>query len=191
MIKRSIVAIGFMVLLASCASIPDKVDEVYELDGRHYLQEIEYWGLSGRVSVIDKKEAASATLQWRHENKRDSIKLSGLFGLGRTEISLAEKSVEIKSAGKLKKYLGNVDDVVALELGISIPVSALKYWVLGVPDPKERYKEMAGGFVQRDWRVRYLQMQNKKGYLMPRKMRVELGEAKLKIIINQWDIKHH
>jgi len=34
-------------------------------------------------------------------------------------------------------------------------------------------------------------MQNDEGYTMPRKIRVEQGEARLKLIINQWDIKHH
>jgi len=188
---KSFVGIVFMLLLASCASVPSKVDEVFKLDGRVYLQEIRYWGLSGRVSVIDKKNAASATLQWQHQDKKDRIKLSGLFGLGRTEINLAEQVVEIKSAGKRETYSGNIDDVVASELGIAIPISSLKYWVLGVPDPMMTYKKIAEGFVQQDWRVSYLQMQNDEGYAMPRKIRVEQGEAKLKLIINQWELKHH
>jgi len=188
---KSVVGIIFMLLLASCASVPGKVDEVFKMDGRVYLQAVRYWGLSGRVSVINKRNAASATLQWQHRDKKDHIKLSGLFGLGRTEINLAENLVEIKSAGKQNAYSGNVDDVVASELGIAIPISSLKYWVLGVPDPMMTYQKIAEGFVQQDWRVSYLQMQNDEGYTMPRKIRVEQGEARLKLIINQWDIKHH
>lgn len=191
MIKNTVITIVFMFLLASCASIPDKKDDIVDLSGREYLQEMKNWSLSGRVSVIDKKNATSAMLQWQHQDKKDSIKLSGLFGLGRTEIILAENSVQIKSAGELVKYFGNIDDVVSSELGIAIPVSALKYWVLGVPDPMASYKKMSGGFMQRDWRVRYLQMQKNGGYSMPRKIRVEQGESKLKLIINQWNIKHH
>jgi len=174
------------VLLSSCASTPDKIDGSFDLLSRDYLYEKKTWFFSGRMSVADEKNAVSASIEWDHLNSEDNIYMSGPFGQGRTKVVLTEDTVKIDLAGKQASYVGNVDDIVAAELGISIPISALKYWVLGVTEPKSEYKKLRNGFVQHGWNVIYLQMQAE-GEL-PRKMRVEQGNAKLKLIFNHWGI---
>jgi len=172
-------------LLASCASVPERNGIQFDLSGREHLYELSEWSFQGRISVSDENNAVSGSIEWLHRSKQENIKFSGPFGQGRAQIVLFENYVEINSAGERVSYFGDVDKVISSELGVALPVSSLKYWVLGLTSPGHSYKEFVGGFVQDGWRVTYssLQAQN-----MPRKIRVEKEEAKLKLIINQWGI---
>jgi len=172
-------------LLASCASVPEKDEVAFDLRGRESLYELSEWTFQGRVSVTDESNAVSGSIEWSHRVGEDHIKLSGPFGQGRTRIVIFDRHVEIDSAGEKISYFGGVDKVVSSRLGVELPVSSLKYWVLGLTSPLLSYKAFAGGFVQDGWRVSYLSMQAQN---MPRKIRVEKGKAKLKLIINQWEM---
>lgn len=188
MIYKLFIVIVIATILASCTSIPDKLDSSFDLGLREDLYRKDAWLFSGRMSVVDEKHAVSASIEWRHHNKKEEIKLSGPFSLGKVRVVLTETDVEIDSAGKQVNYAGNVDDVVSTELGVAVPVSVLKYWVLGVTDPDSQYMPMVDGFVQHGWRVRYIQMQNKGGYDLPKKIIIELRETRLKLIIDHWDM---
>lgn len=170
-------------LLASCASVSER-GATFDLRGRESLYELNEWSFQGRVSVSDENNAVSGSIEWLHRSKQESIKLSGPFGQGRTQIVLFEDYVEINSAGEKVSYFADADKVISSELGLALPVSSLKYWVLGLTSPGLSYKEFAGGFVQDGWRVTYSSLQADN---MPSKMKIEKGRAKLKLIINQWN----
>ncbi len=161
---------------------------MFDLLGRQALYKKETWSFSGRMSVIDKNHAFSAHVEWEHQSQKEKIKLSGPFGLGRTDIILGKQGVVFSSAGKPVRYVGDVDDIVSKELGVRVPISALKYWVLGVTDPETGYTEKHDGFVQHGWRITYLQMVGKGFYQLPQKIVIKQGEAKLKLIVNHWNM---
>lgn len=188
MIYKFFVVIVIAAVLSSCSSIPEKLDSTFNLGLREHLYKEDAWLFSGRLSVVDEKLAVSASIEWKHRNKKEEIEFSGPFNLGRTRVVLTETGVKIDSGGKQVEYVGSVDDVVSTELGIVVPVSALKYWVLGVTDPESEYTRVTGGFVQHGWRIRYLKMQNNGAYDLPKKIRIESGESRLKLIIDHWDM---
>lgn len=174
--------------LASCASVPDKMSSGFEMNGRDDLYEKTGWSFLGRIAITDQNNALSANISWAHFYNRDEIELAGMFGMGRTKINLSRGRVEIDSAGEPDVQFGNVDDIVSSRLGVKVPVSSLKYWVLGLVDPDADYMPQDSGFDQHGWKVRYLQMQLNGKENLPRKIRLEQGAAKLKLIVNQWDM---
>ena len=94
---------------------------------------------SGRIALTNEKESLSLSINWKHRNKQDSIELSGPFGQGRTILKLSEEELIIDDGEKPLKFVGNVDDQIARYVGLNIPISALKYWVLGLVKPKARF----------------------------------------------------
>jgi len=187
MIRCFVVTI-LMLQLVSCASVPEKSAVLFDLAGRDVLYAKTEWSFKGRIAVIDKDNAVSANIAWERIKNKENIVLAGLFGMGKSKITLEHGRVEIESAGKRAVYYGNASDIVYSKLGIRIPVTALKFWVLGVVDPKASFVINDTGFEQHGWLVSYLQMQFNNGNELPRKIRVEQGSAKLKLIVNQWDI---
>ncbi len=175
-------------ILTACETVPEKKQQPFSLAEREALYDVKDWSFLGRFSLTDETNAVSATIEWGHQRQQDNIRLAGPFGQGRLDITLSDYEVEINADGQRKKLLGDVDELVSAELGVFVPVSSLKYWVLGLVAPAAVHTLLQDGFRQNGWEVRYGQMQMNKGYNMPRKMKIEKGPVRLKLIINQWDI---
>ncbi len=189
---KGAVLITLSCLLISCAELPVQSTRPFDLTGRYYLYDKSEWSFSGRMAFSDKNNSISAAIDWKHQGEQDQLELSGPFGQGRTLIQLFGDKVVVDYGNEQRKYFGNVDELVARHVGISIPVSALKYWVLGLVEPDIEYDMFENGFLQAGWRVNYQQMQTQNvGQVdMPKKIRVEQNEVKLKLIINEWDIQN-
>lgn len=86
------------------------------------------------------------------------------------------------------RFIGSADDLMRKYTGVSVPVLALRYWVLGLVDPKNSYVSAKDGFIQLGWNVSYQQMQLVELDEMPKKIKVKQDDSKLKLIIDHWDI---
>ncbi len=187
MIKRSFYVI-VMLQLVSCANMQEKPVSAFDLSARENLYSKTEWSFTGRIAIVDIDNSISADITWKHTQKKEKIILSGLFGMGKTRITLTPVQTEIESEGKRAIYYGDVNSVIYSRLGIQVPVTALKFWVLGLVDPGATYLKKEAGFEQYGWKITYLQMQFNAGYELPRKIRVEQGGAKIKLIVSQWGI---
>ena len=174
--------------LVSCADVPVKSTTPFQLSGRDHLYSKASWSFTGRMSITDENDSFSASIAWKHQDQQDELELAGLFGQGRTLVELTDDGVVIDNGDERIQYSGNVDELVSRQVGVDIPVSALKYWVLGLVEPEVEYGVLEKGFVQSGWNVSYQQMQVVGQNVMPRKIRVEQEDVKLKLIINHWDL---
>ena len=186
MIFKPIAFLILAALLVSCADVAVKSTRPFQLSGRDHLYAKSSWSFTGRMAVSDENDSFSASIAWKHQNRQDKLELAGLFGQGRTLIELTDDGVVIDYGDERLQYFGNADEVVSRQVGVDIPVSALKYWVLGLVQPKAEYEMLENGFIQSGWNVKYLQMQLVGPDDMPRKIRVEQDDVTLKLIINQW-----
>lgn len=187
MIARSIVFLLLISLLISCAETTVKSTVLFDLIGRDYLYDKNDWSLHGRLALSDKSNSLSASISWRHQRDRDEIELSGPFGQRHTVLLLTEDKMVTDDGDKQVQYHGNIDNLVSIHTGIAVPVSALKYWVLGLVKPNSEYVITENGFLQSGWKVKYSQMQFAGEDELPRKIKIEKEFAKLKLIINRWD----
>jgi len=185
---KNIVLLIMATLLVSCADVHVKPTIPFQLTARDYLYAKASWAFVGRMAVSDKNDSFSASITWKHQDSQDKLELSGPFGQGRTLIELTDEGVVIDNGDERMQYSGNADELVSRQVGVDIPVSALKYWVLGLVEPELEYDLLEKGFVQSGWNVKYQQMQVVGQNTMPRKIRVEQGDVKLKLIINHWDL---
>jgi outer membrane lipoprotein LolB len=185
---RSIVLLLITGLLISCAETPVKLTAPFDLTGRDYLYDKTDWFFSGRIAASDQNNSFSASINWKHQNKQDEIELAGPLGQGRTQIVLTKQKVVIDYGDERLQYFGNIDDVISKQLGVSVPVLALKYWVLGLVKPGTEYESFENGFLQSDWKVKYQKMQMVGVDELPKKIRVERNDTKLKLIIDDWQI---
>lgn len=183
---------GFLVLLISllsaCAEIPEKIPSAYQLGDMQYLQKQKKWSLEGRLALVSERDSLSASITWRHSEAQDDIELAGPLAQGRMKISVKAEEVLVDDGDKVNVYQGLVDDIVAELLGVDMPVTALRYWVLGVNDPALTYIEQSNGFYQSGWLVRYGEMQKINSYSLPRKMTAEKDKARVKLIVDEWDL---
>jgi len=185
---RVIVIVVFALQLFSCANISEKKELSFDLEGREYLYEKEKWSFLGKIALSNEKDAVSASIAWDHLNKKETIELVGLFGMGRTRISLRDEQININVGEENKTYYGDVNDIISSRLGVEVPLSALRYWVLGLVDPRAGFRPLEKGFEQYGWQVTFSQMQKQGGNKLPRKVKVERDMARVKLFIKRWDI---
>lgn len=172
--------------LVACTDLPVKSGEHYKLAERTSLYKLKQWSFDGRLSLTNGQESWTVSIEWAHVDDKDEIKLAGPLGQGATMIVLTDNLVSIdRGDGKIAQS-SQIDAFIKQQLGIFVPVRALRYWVLGLASPEGSFVEIADGFEQSEWTVHYLQMQMLGSEWMPRKIGVEQNEAKLKLIVEQW-----
>ncbi|MGZ4960538.1 MAG: lipoprotein insertase outer membrane protein LolB [Methylomonas sp.] len=174
--------------LNACSFVSEKPIEGYQLAEKRHLQNQSSWNFQGRLAMVDEKESVSASISWRHQPQKDEIELVGPLAQGHIAILVTPGSVVVDDGDKRQEYAGTVDAIVAEQLGIDMPVNALKFWVLGVNDPRQSVVEQEGGFFQGGWLVRYREMQRVNAEWLPKKMTAEKDKTRIKLIVDQWNL---
>ncbi len=176
------------VLVSGCAQQSVKQRDEYNLQVMQYLYAQEKWRFEGRLAIDSQEESFSGTINWQHQPFKDVIKLAGPMGQGRLSVIITSGAVVVDDGDKQRVYLQSPEKVFAKYVAVVVPVCALRYWVLGLVEPGRSYTEFDKGFVQRDWRVDYRQMQIEEGMLLPRKINFKNKQTKIKLIIDQWTV---
>ncbi len=186
--KRIGLMSALALLLSACSFAPEKPIEGYQLAEMQHLQKQGNWNFEGRLAMVDEKDSVSASISWRHQPERDDIELAGPLAQGRIAISVTPGGVVVDDGDHRQEYNGAVDAIVAEQLGVDMPVNALKFWVLGVNDPKQSVVEQEGGFFQGGWLVRYREMQRVNAEWLPKKITAEKDKTRIKLIVDQWNL---
>lgn len=184
----SVAALLVVLLLNACSILPEKNASPFRLAGRQYLQNRQAWAFQGRLVWIGASDSLSAAVSWKHAVDSDEIELAGPLSQGAVRISMSGDAVMLDDGESRRSYAGAPESVLAEQLGVSIPLVALKYWVLGVDAPFSAVVEQAEGFVQDGWSVVFREMQVVDSDVLPKKMSAERGEIKIKLVVDQWNM---
>ena len=177
-----------MVVMQACSTITVVPDAKYVQAAREHLYTVENWEFQGRMAIRDQQESWSASLKWQHQKDADRLRLSGPLGQGGALIVLTADTITIDQGDGQIEYSEQPDLLIRQRLGIFVPVRAFRYWVVGLVQPGREFKEIADGFVQSGWTIRYMQFMQSGKELMPRKIIVTSNTTKLKLIIDQWEL---
>ncbi len=172
------------VILISCASFYD----VNVAKPQAYKQPdkfMEQFDLSGRFLIKNASKTYYGNFSWWRESGVEELDLNSPIGQTIAQIKI-ESGVAILTANG-KAYTGdNLDVVMQQNLGFSLPLSYLYYWVQGfkLPDyPIENLLE--SGFTQLGWRVEYLSWDDKVTHL-PQVIQCSQGDLSIKLV-NKWN----
>jgi outer membrane lipoprotein LolB len=180
--------LAVLLLQSGCAVIEEKTLETYHLADMQHFQQDRPWQFEGRIALANEKESISAAIAWVHQLERDDIELTGPLGQGRLLIAVLTNKVIVEDGDNRQEFQGAVESIFTEQLGVAVPVQALRYWVLGINDPHQAVVEQADGFGQSGWAVKFKEMQSVGGLTLPRKMGVEKELTKIKLIVDQWKI---
>lgn len=173
-------------VLAACSTAPVVPDIAYSTVARAHLYRLGQWSFEGRLSLTGNKDSWSAAIAWVHEPTEEQIRLSGPLGQGATVIRLTDGFVSIDRGNGDVLASDKPEAFIDQQLGVFVPLRALRYWVIGLPEPDQGYEENYSGFKQAGWLVDYRQTQSIGAQSMPRKITVMNEQAKLKLVIDEW-----
>jgi len=190
----SVVILG----LAACATRPPATElqrqENWEVH-RLTMDQLRVWELAGRISVQMENEGWSASLFWQQTDGEYKLRIIAPFGRGTVEINGNTESVSLRTT---ENQIFTDEDVGLLlreNLGWEIPVSALVYWIRGLPEPGFSIETLAldsmGRIInlsQSDWNIKYERYTHSQGYDVPARITLQREGLQLRMNINRWDI---
>ncbi len=178
----------FVLLLSACASLTTKQDGFYSHAARSHLYDMQAWHLEGRIAITAPNDSWSANIEWKHRPDSEKIKLSGPLGQGAVVIEVSDGVVKIDRGGGNIQTSTQPEHFIHQQLGMFVPLKSLRFWAIGLPEPKEDFQETVDGFVQDEWLIAYKELQQIGVESMPHKMAVSNDKVKLKLIIDQWNL---
>ncbi|WP_372749392.1 lipoprotein insertase outer membrane protein LolB [Litorivivens sp.] len=169
--------LGLMALIvAACGSTPKQAP----------LDESGYWSVQGRVGLWAHGEQESANFNWQDCNDRYRIRLSGPLGVGTTIIYGDAQQVSLHRGGDPEVTADSPEALLA-SLGWVMPVSALRYWLRGLPDPDaphQQHPQEAGSateLTQYGWTIQYQPSSER-----AERITLESDNVRLKWMLRDW-----
>ncbi|GAB6047884.1 lipoprotein insertase outer membrane protein LolB [Methyloparacoccus murrellii] len=155
---------------------------------------IRAWSMDGRIGVQSAGKAWQANLYWEHDPAQDRLRLSGPFSQGLVSIVVQKDLIYINEGGGVTALSRDPDAMLRQRLGFAVPLSSLRYWMLGVPDPGASAQRSAdagaGSFRQAGWHIVPDQLASIDGWMLPQKLTVQGAGVKLKILADTWTLRN-
>lgn len=194
-IKRLVTGILASALLTACATPPSTTPDASQLtwvQHQKYVENINYWHAHGLMGIRQSREANSTTFDWRQCGKDYEIHLMGPFGAGAAVIAGNEQEVALTN-NRNETFVAKTPEILLKQqTNLDVPISYLYYWLRGIPVPKIPAKmsftpeHRLEYLVQNGWIVNYLNYDKVKGMDLPRKIKIEYPDLKIKVVIDHW-----
>ena len=186
---------GVLVLAALSSCAIDRGVDLPELSDwevrRELLGALADWGFSGRIGVSAGEEGFNGRLRWRQISEAFTATVSGPFGAGAVRLEGTPERIVVSERDERVEFTDPEHDL-RVRYGWTIPVTSLRYWALGIPSPGAPAATEFGDngqlarLTQGGWSVSIPQYREDGGQLMPRRIVATNGDAKVRLVIDDW-----
>lgn len=180
------------VLPTGKSAIDMSPEKLWEAHLQH-LQKMQNWQMEGRIAATQGQEGGNASFVWRQMGESYQIKFFGPFGAGSVFVNGSPKQVSLQEADGKVHYAQTAEELMKKVAGWHVPLTGIRYWMLGIPTPKTKVQEQritAEGHLsqlqQFDWIIDFGNYQENHSVLIPSKLQMESGPLKVKIIVKNW-----
>lgn len=156
------------------------------------LGELDQWDFSGRIAIRTGDDGFNARLRWHQDDDDFEATVAGPLGTGTVRIEVVGDRVEITDKDGATTALRDIEAELWYRYGWKIPVESLRYWVLGIPDPRVPSKTDVGDddllvtLTQRDWEVSVSDYREVGGQQMPRRLAAKNAETSVRLVVDRW-----
>jgi outer membrane lipoprotein LolB len=195
--RRAPIIAAIVALVAGCAAPPERpsVDTGRDwLDRREFLRDIAEFRMEGRLALNTGNKGYSGTVSWDQNDDLLDFRFRGPFGFGGFRIHGDGDRLRVKTTGGDEFFLTEPEREMTERFGWSLPVYSMRFWILGVSDPGMPAEEdvdeggLLGELEQGGWVIRYDGYTESQGLVLPRRMDMEHGNVRIKVMADRWEI---
>ncbi|MDN6179982.1 MAG: lipoprotein insertase outer membrane protein LolB [Halomonas subglaciescola] len=194
-LTRLAAPLAALALLAGCASqapTDDSGRSRGDWKAQHSdIQNLERWTLVGKAGLRTPNENHSANLDWNQFPYYFRMLISGPFGGGRTVLDGRDGRFSLtNSDGHFEAE--TPEALMNDQLGWSLPVRDLPYWVRGLPGKRDSYQLETDAFgfpdhlEQNGWEVDYRDWTEVNDLWLPRKLSLTYDDMHVTLVVNRW-----
>lgn len=183
--------------IAGCTTTPQLTpvsdpDAVWQ-NHQHNIAALQQWRLKGRIAIQNDHESWFLKVDWQQQPDEYAVLLSGPFS-GVVRLSGNKDAVELNDGEQ--SYQAPDAEVLLLEhTGIRMPVNGLRYWLLGLPQPGKKVKDIQldmqgrmSSLHQDEWQVNVDRYQQYDGKTLPAKLIIKNHHLQVRLIVDQWQL---
>lgn len=205
--KRHSALLLYAMLLVACATTPPPptiapVDaggptpEQRIVQRTEQMMALEYWELRGRVAASARERSVNMSLIWQQRSDFFDIHMAAPLGQGTINLVGDPRQVVVSDNRGGSLIVPSAEILFAERLGLQVPFSYLRYWVVGIPVSQAkdtRYELDERGLLrtlsQDGWVVSYMHYRDVDGIVLPDKVFIKNPEMSVRLIVEQWDLK--
>jgi outer membrane lipoprotein LolB len=186
-----------LALLAGCAVEPPRQAassrELAWQERQAALKPLQLWQLTGRLAIQTGDDGWNATLIWRQEQEQFRMQLVAPLGQGSLQLEGDHQQVELRTSEGNSAIAADPDTLILTELGWRVPVSALRYWVLGLTAPGDAVVDIdefgrLRHLKQAGWNVEFLDYTMQGSHELPARLFVTNHQAQVRLVIKRWEL---
>lgn len=150
------------------------------------------WGFSGRIGVKDGDDGFNGNLHWEQRRDYFDLRVSGPLGAGTVLIAGDTERMTVTDKDGEVTELIDVEEDLRRRYGWHIPVDSLRYWALGIPDPRFAASTelnddgLLAVLAQGGWQVSIDRYRDYEGQAMPRRVTAVREAARVRLVIDRW-----
>lgn len=187
-----------ILLMTGCASSPSSgmpvADPEQTFDrNQDKLSNLPSWQFDGRFSIRSTRGVDNANLAWLQESTRYLLKISGPLQQGAVFIRGDQGTISYKDSKGVTDHASSPEALLARHTHYDLPVSSMRYWVLGLPDPRYPFElNIASNgdirtLTQQGWNIRYQAFKTVERYRLPTKLTMKHDQAEVILSIHEWN----
>jgi outer membrane lipoprotein LolB len=196
--SRKIQLALLVLLVPGCATLPPESEP--SADGRRLFRDREVeieslsnWTFNGRVSVKADDEGWTARIRWDQKGERYDIRVVAPFGQGTFLITGSPGAVVLTDRDGVTHSAAAPEQLLDRELGWTLPLTGLLYWVRGITDPEAAIDHMLlddearlRDLQQSGWRISVLDYRPVERLQLPARMFMLSDRLEVRLAIQQW-----
>jgi outer membrane lipoprotein LolB len=193
-------ALALALWITGCATTPKPLavgDPALAWQARQALLSAQQdWRFRGRIAIRHGEEGWQAGLSWRQRRQRFDIEVLDPLGRKVAQLDGNGDWVTLTTSDGETAQAADPERLMQRVLGWSLPVSGLRYWVLGVPDPKGARPllelDEAGRLsrlTQNGWAVEYRRYEPRAGVDLPSKLVLSRADLRVRLIVKDWQLQ--
>ena len=190
---RAILAWSVLLSLAACRTLAPIPSTPWP-ERRAALQAIEQFQINGRLAASTESEGFSASLWWQQQGVVSELLLRAPFGVGGARLNFDGTVLHLTASdGSQLEGVTAQAELVRL-FGFEPPLTSLRYWLLGAPDPAVAATETLDAaqrllqLQQGEWRVDYGDYLQTAGHWLPRHLALHRGALNMKLQVSRWQL---
>ena len=155
------------------------------------------WSLHGTLAVRPAGgDASRVTIRWRQSPDSYLLRFMGPLGVGLFEVEGSATAVEARFPDGRRASAASPEALLEQEIGWSVPLQGLRYWIVGAPVPDVAPSKMElddlgrlALLEQAGWTVVYERYGALDGLALPERIRFSNASVDATVVVRRWKVE--
>jgi outer membrane lipoprotein LolB len=152
--------------------------------------ELQRWQATGRIGISSERQSGSGGFVWLQQDATSQLQIRGPVGVGSLSLSLDATGLSIQGTDGEHYAADAALTEIQSRLGAPLPVTQLRYWLLGLAAPGEhRWVNAQTSVLQQDeWQITYEQWSRREQLRLPVRLVLTQDSVRITVVVQNWQL---